>query len=411
MNGVMEGFRLVEVAEHTFVPAASAVLSDWGADVIKIEHAERGDAMRGLASTGAIDLSSGVHVLLEHSNRGKRSIGLDLTQQRGREVLYRIVAQSDVFITNKTPSMRKQLGIDVEDIRRHNPSIIYARGSANGPRGEEADTGGYDMTSFWCRAGGAAGVAPDNAEAVLWQPAPAFGDSIGAMTIAGGIAAALLRRERTGLTSVVDVSLLSTGVWAMGAAIALSGQSGKPWSQPPTGFDHLRNPLVHSYRTADGRWLNFTMLQGFKYWPQACELVRRTDLLDDPRFDTPQTLSENAPVAARIFAEEIAKAELAEWERRLHSGGFTGQWAVVQDSTEVSGDSQVRANDYMVSAQSSTGVDFELAATPVQFNESSCPTRRAPDFNEHCEEILREALGLELDDEAIIQLKIDGAVA
>jgi crotonobetainyl-CoA:carnitine CoA-transferase CaiB-like acyl-CoA transferase len=252
-------------------------------------------------------------------------------------------------------------------------------------------------------------VAPADGGDVLWQPAPAFGDSIGAMTIAGGIAAALLRRERTGEPCVLDVSLLGTGVWSMGAAIALSRQTGQPWSQPPPGFGHLRNPLAASYRTADGRWLNFTMLQGFKYWPQASELIGRADLIDDPRFNTPQLLAENAPAAAQIVAEEIGKVDLAEWVHRLRNRSFTGQWAVVQNSVEVSDDSQVRANDYMVSAKSSTGVEFELAATPVQFDEASCSTRRAPDFNEHCDEILRENLGL--DDEAIIKLKVDGAVA
>lgn len=409
MSRVMDGLRIVEVAEHTFVPAATAVLSDWGADVIKIEHVERGDAMRGLASTGVIDLSTGVHALLEHSNRGKRSIGLDLTTQGGRDVLYRIVAGADVFITNKTPSLRARLGIDVDDIRRHNPSIVIARGSANGPRGDEADAGGYDMTAFWCRAGGAAGVAPADGSVIPGQPAPAFGDSIGAMTIAGGIAAALLRRERTGETAVVDVSLLSTGVWAMGAAIALSQQTGQPWVQPPAGFEHLRNPLATSYRTADGRWLNFTMLQGFKYWSQMCTLIEREDLIGDPRFDSPQHLAENSPTAAYLIAEEIGKLELHKWVQRLRDIKFTGQWAVVQDSVEVSGDSQVRANDYLVGATSSTGIDFELAATPVQFDEASCATRRAPDFNEHGDQILRDELGM--DDEAIIALKIDGAVA
>ncbi|MGV0791462.1 CaiB/BaiF CoA transferase family protein [Mycolicibacterium sp. XJ1819] len=405
----MDGVRVLEVAEHTFVPAASAVLSDWGADVIKVEHAERGDAMRGLASTGVIDLSGGVHVLLEHSNRGKRSIGLDLTNAGGRDVLYRLVAQADVFITNKPPSMRAHLGIDVDDIQRRNSSIIYARGSATGPRGDESEAGGYDMTAFWCRAGGAAGVMPSEDAGVLNQPAPAFGDSIGAMTIAGGIAAALLRRERTGEPCVLDVSLLGAGVWAMGAGIALSRQTGQKWEQPPLGFDHLRNPLATSYRTADGRWLNFTMLQGLKYWPEVATLINRAELAADPRFESAALLAENAPVAARIVADEIGRHDLAEWVRRLRTTGFTGQWAIVQDSVEVADDPQVRANDYMITAQSSSGVEFELAATPVQFDERSCATRRAPDFNEHGDQILRDELGL--DDEAIIKLKIDGGVA
>ena len=114
MTSVMQGVRVLEVAEHTFVPAASALLSDWGADVIKIEHVERGDAMRGLASTGTAAVPTHAHVLLEHSNRGKRSLGLDLTSEEGLEILYKLVAMSDVFLTNKLPSVRKKLKIDLE---------------------------------------------------------------------------------------------------------------------------------------------------------------------------------------------------------------------------------------------------------------------------------------------------------
>ena len=117
----MQGVRILEVAEHTFVPAASALLSDWGAEVIKIEHVERGDAMRGLASTGMAVVPNDVHVLLEHSNRGKQSLALDLTSPDGLDILYKLAATSDVFLTNKLPSVRQKLHIDVEDIRAHNP--------------------------------------------------------------------------------------------------------------------------------------------------------------------------------------------------------------------------------------------------------------------------------------------------
>src|SRR5260370_20564118 len=136
----MEGIRILEVAEHTFVTAASAILADWGAEVIKIEPAERGDAMRGLASTGTVNLGGGkVHALLEHSNRGKRSLGLDLTTPEGLDILYRLAATADVFLTNKLPSVRTKLKIDVEDIRAHNPRIIYVRGTRQGERGPDAD--------------------------------------------------------------------------------------------------------------------------------------------------------------------------------------------------------------------------------------------------------------------------------
>src|SRR5581483_7850466 len=158
MTAVMQGVRVLEVAEHTFVPAASALLADWGADVIKIEHVERGDAMRALGSTGVATVPTDVHPLLEHSNRGKRSLGLDLTSDDGRQILYQLAKSSDVFLTNKLPGVRAKLGVALQDIRAHNPRIIYVRGTGQGERGPEADRGSYDSLAFWARAGIAVGA-------------------------------------------------------------------------------------------------------------------------------------------------------------------------------------------------------------------------------------------------------------
>ena len=167
MTQVMEGIRILEVAEHTFVPAASAVLADWGADVVKVEHAERGDAMRGLGQTGVMDLSKGVHVLLEHSNRGKRSIGIDMSKPEGLDALYAIARSCDVFLTNKRGSSLRKLKIDEESIRKQNPDIIYVAGTAYGPKGPLGDKGGYDMTGFWCRAGNANAITPPGFPAMV----------------------------------------------------------------------------------------------------------------------------------------------------------------------------------------------------------------------------------------------------
>ena len=158
MTAVLRGVRILEVAEHTFVPAASALLSDWGAEVIKIEHVERGDAMRGLASTGLALVPSDVHALLEHSNRGKRSLGLDLSSPDGLDILYQLAATADVFLTNKLPSVRQKLKIGVDEIREANPDIIYVRGTGQGERGPEADKGSYDSLAFWARSGVAVGA-------------------------------------------------------------------------------------------------------------------------------------------------------------------------------------------------------------------------------------------------------------
>lgn len=404
MTDVMKGVRILEVAEHTFVPSASAVLADWGAEVIKIEHAVRGDAMRGLARTGVIDLSKGVHVLNEHSNRGKRSLGLDLNNPAGREVLYALARTCDVFLTNKLPGVLSRLAIDVADLRKHNPKIIYVRGTSFGVRGEECDRGGYDMTGFWCRGGSAAAVTPPDLPGVLPQPAPAYGDSLGGMTIAGGIAAALFKRERTGEPSVVDVSLLAMGAWAMSAAIALSIQMQRPWVMPPGGGG-LFNPLVNTYATSDGRYISLVMLQAGKYWVDFCEHIDRPELAKDPRFDTAEKLATNAAQAVPILREVFATRTLAEWSARFKT--LAGQWAPVQHTLEVAADPQVRANGYMATATTREGTAFELVSTPVQFDEQPTPTSRAPEFNEHGDEILQE-LGYDMD--RILELKAAGAV-
>jgi crotonobetainyl-CoA:carnitine CoA-transferase CaiB-like acyl-CoA transferase len=408
LTAVMEGIRVLEVAEHTFVPAASAILSDWGADVVKIEHVTRGDAMRGLASTGVMNLGDGgVHVLLEHSNRGKRSLGLDLSTSEGLEILYELAAVSDVFLTNKLPHVRTSLSIDVDDIRARNPKIIYVRGSGYGSNGPDADKGGYDVLGYWCRSGLAVGATPLEVDSLSAQPSPAYGDSIGAMTIAGGISAALLHRERTGEATVVDVSLLSTGMWAMGAGIALSLQLGTPCRQPPAKRDTIRNPLTNAYRTSDDRWLFISCLQGFQYWPDACRVIRRLELVEDPRFSSHEALATNAFAASEILQQEFGSCTLEEWKTRLSD--FKGQWSPVQDSVEVASDPQVEANRYLVQAHTKSGQEFSLVSTPVQFDgEPSMPTR-APEFNEHADEILTGLLNF--DAEKVIDMKIKGVVA
>ena len=407
MTQVMRGIRILEVAEHTFVPAASAVLSDWGAEVIKIEPLGRGDAMRGLARTGVIEMGDGnVHALLEHSNRGKQSLALDLGTDEGREVLYRLAALSDVFLTNKLPRVRKDLKIDVDDIRAHNPDIVYVRGSGYGPAGPDADAGGYDILAFWCRSGLAEAVRPPDLDAFIGQPGPAVGDSIGAMTLAGGISAALLHRARTGEATVVDVSLLGTGMWSLGAGIALALQAGRTWGMDPIDRKQIFNPLVRPYRTKDHRWIYLSCLQAFHYWPAACTAIGREDLVTDPRFTSHEDLTANAMAAATILEEEFATRTRAEWQERLR--GFRGQWSIVQDALEVVDDPQAKANGYIVQTETADGTRFSLVATPVQFDGESAPTARAPEYNEHGNEVLTGLLGL--DWETVVELKLKNAV-
>jgi crotonobetainyl-CoA:carnitine CoA-transferase CaiB-like acyl-CoA transferase len=405
MTAVMEGVRILEVAEHTFVPAASALLADWGAEVIKIEHVERGDAMRGLAASGTVDIPSDVHALLEHSNRGKKSLALDLTTDDGLDILYRLAATSDVFLTNKLPSVRRKLRVEVDDIRAHNPRIIYVRGTGQGARGPDADKGSYDSLAFWCRSGIALGVKRPDYDHVPVPAGPGFGDSIGAMTIAGGIMGALYHRERTGEAPIVDVSLFGTGLWAMGQAMALSLLTDTPWGAPPA--DRVRaNPLSANYLTKDERWLSFTCLQAGKYWPHICVVIEQPDLATDPRFADHESLMENSAAAGDILRQAFAERTLDEWRERL--ADFIGQWTVVQHTLEAAADPQSAANGYIQECTTSSGVPFQLVAAPVQYDERPAVPQRAPEFNEHGDTILAD-LGVDWD--TIVDLKVRGVVA
>ncbi|WP_406444449.1 CoA transferase [Streptomyces sp. NBC_00631] len=408
MQRPMEGVRVLEVAQFTFVPAAGAVLADWGADVIKIEHAERGDAQRGLVRVlgyEAASRGSSFFPIMEGPNRGKRSVGLALEKPSARPVLEELIRTSDVFLTNFLPEARAKLRIDVEDVRAVNPGIIYVRGSGFGTRGEEAGKGGYDSTAFWARGGSAAGVTPPGADRMTRMPAGAYGDSMGGMTIAGGIAAALYSRATTGEPSVVDVSLIGVGAWATQFTVNLALMTGGPLpARTPPRHGSATNPLIGAYRTSDGRWIELSMLQPGRYWAEFCKLAGREELSGDERFDSTEKLMANAAEAADLVARLIASRPHAEWVEILSRG--EGQWAAVQDAWEVGQDPALRANGLIAPVVDADGVDRELVASPVQFDETPVGLTRAPQFAEHTDEVLRS---LGLGDDELIALKIDGA--
>ncbi|MET8978799.1 CoA transferase [Streptomyces sp. NPDC004539] len=408
MHRPMEGVRVLEVAQFTFVPAAGAVLADWGADVIKIEHAERGDAQRGLVRVlgyEAASQGSSFFPIMEGPNRGKRSVGLALERPAARPVLEKLIRESDVFLTNFLPEARAKLRIDLDDVRAINPDIVYVRGSGFGPRGDEADKGGYDSTAFWARGGSASGVTPPGADRMTRMPAGAYGDSMGGMTLAGGIAAALYSRAVTGEPSVVDVSLVGVGAWATQFTVNLALMTGGPLpANPPPRHGSATNPLIGAYRTADGRWIELSMLQPGRYWAEFCTLAGREDLGTDARFDSTDKLMANAAEAAGLVAELIAARPFAEWTEILARG--EGQWAAVQNAWEVGQDPALRANGMIAPVVDADGVPRELVASPVQFDETPADITRAPQFAEHTDDVLRE---LGLTDEELIALKLDGA--
>ena len=220
MSAVLDGIKVLEVAIYAFAPSATAILGDWGADVLKVEHPSVGDPGRNTAAWGVPAEVNGVSHLWEFANRGKRAIAIDISTPEGHDILMTLVDESDVFVTNFLPPARRKLGIEPEDILARNPRIIYARGSAQGPKGELSERGGFDAISYWGRTGAAVGVTPPEHDFPLTMPGPGFGDIQAGMALAGGIGTALYKREKTGEGVVVDVSLMSAGVWAMGMTIS-----------------------------------------------------------------------------------------------------------------------------------------------------------------------------------------------
>ena len=396
---------MVEVASWTYVPAAGAVLAEWGADVIKIESPESGDPQRGLVNSGLVPSGpGGINHMIELPNRGKRSVALNLKSPEGRDLLLKLVATADVFVTNYLPPLRKSLGIEVEDIRAANPRIIYVRGSGQGQRGPEADKGGFDGASFWYRA--VSDIVSDPEDWPVGPPGPAFGDMLGGLTIAGGISAALFHRERTGEALVVDNSLLATAMWATSGSSLAAGLFGI--SKLPRGDrSKMFNPLVNTYRTSDGRFLSLMMLQADRYWPELVKVIGHAELADDPRFAEGAARFENREACIATLDAIFASRTLAEWSEALAAMGGGGVWAPVQTQGELLEDPQVLANGVVRELHHKGGTTFRMVASPIQFNEMAPELTPAPDHGEHTDEVLLE-LGLDMDE--VIDLKIKGAI-
>jgi crotonobetainyl-CoA:carnitine CoA-transferase CaiB-like acyl-CoA transferase len=403
MVAIMDGIRVLEVASWTYVPVAGAVLAEWGADVIKVENPEGGDPQRGLVTAGLVP-AGGVAHMFELPNRGKRSVAINLASPEGRAVLLQLAARCDVFLTNYLPAARKKLGIDVEDIRAVNPDIIYVRGSANGQRGPESGRGGYDQCTFWGRTGAADGSMTEELGTPTGQPGAAYGDVLGGLTIAGGISAALLHRERTGEALVVDNSLIAMGVWAMGANLAGAAAYGldRIPRMPPA---KAPNPLVNTYRTADDRHLSLVMLDSDRFWPELVTVLGAPELADDERFGSHGARAANNEQCVATLADLFAKHTLAEWRELMAE--TRGVWAAVQRPGEVLVDPQVVANDYIADLEDHDGVPFKLVTSPLQFDEQPGTARRAPMHGEHTDDVITD-LGYSMDE--LLDLKIKGAI-
>ncbi|MGA9491776.1 MAG: CoA transferase [Mycobacterium sp.] len=408
MRKPLDGVRVLEVAQFTFVPSAGAVLADWGAEVVKIEHPVTGDAQRGLVKVlgaAASKPGSSFAPIMEAPNRGKRSVGLALDNAEARPVFDELIRRSDVFLTNYLPSARAKLSIDVADVRNVNADIIYVAGSGFGMNGPDRDAGAYDATAFWARGGSADGLNPPDADRSAFMPAGAYGDNIGGMTIAGGVAAALYGRHVTGEPSVLDVSLLAVGAWTTQFSVNMAMLMGGPLPKVERRTQAPGNPLTGAYRTADGRFVQLSMLQPIRYWPEFCRLMGLDQYAEDPRFGSLESMAANADLAYGLLHDAIAALSFDECKQILSKG--TGQWAPVQDAWEMANDQDLIANGRIANILDTDGNSQRLVASPVKFDDDPAALGRAPQFAEHTDDVLRD---LGLDDERLIELKIAGAI-
>jgi crotonobetainyl-CoA:carnitine CoA-transferase CaiB-like acyl-CoA transferase len=382
-SGIFEGLKVLDCASFIAAPAAATVLSDFGAEVIKIEPPGAGDPYRHLPKMQGQPISPHNYAWMLEA-RNKKSLALDLSKPDGRTILHRLVGDADVFITNFPPKVRRRLGITHEDLAPLNDRLIYASFTGYGEAGEEADKPGFDSNAWWGRSGLMDMVRPDTL-ATPARSTPGMGDHPSAMSLFGGIVMALYQRERTGKGSHVGTSLMANGVWSNGfyAQAKLCGAT-FPERRPR---EQARNAITNHYRCRDGRWLILSLLSEDRHWPLLVKCLEREDLLGDPRFMTKASRHENARDLIAIFDAVFASKDLSEWRRILDGNGLI--FGVVAVLDDIPGDAQMLKNGVLVPFEGETMLTVD---SPIWIEDTAkAPPRLPPELGQHSDEILRGA--------------------
>jgi crotonobetainyl-CoA:carnitine CoA-transferase CaiB-like acyl-CoA transferase len=378
------GVRVIELAQYVMVPAAGAMLADLGAEVIKIEQPGTGDPYRSLVVDRRA--TKGPNFSLEQNNRGKKSVALDLKSEDGRQLLLRLLAGADVFLTSLRPKALARLGLTPEALARHNPRLIYARANGLGFKGDEADKPGFDASSFWSR-GGFAHMLSSLVGAFVRQPR-ALGDHASAMNLAFGVAGALFRRERTGEAPLVETSLLATAAWMLSNDVVAAQDPHYPPDVLQKAVEH--NPLVGTYRTRDDRWIQLVFLDADRYWPGFCTVIGRPDLATDPRFATAKLRGENGRTLLALIADTIAQRSWDEWRPAFQA--FDAPWELVRTLADVHADPQVHANGYLFDLTTADGYPVRLVASPLTVDGvAGHAGQAAPECGQHTDALLGQA--------------------
>jgi crotonobetainyl-CoA:carnitine CoA-transferase CaiB-like acyl-CoA transferase len=393
------GLKVIDCASFIAAPAAATVLSDFGADVVKIEPPGEGDNYRQLFVAPGYPVSDFNYPwMLE--NRNKRSLALDLKSPDGLAVLHRLVDQADVFITNLPLPVRRRLGIGYEHLGPRNPRLIYASFTAYGESGAEAEKTGYDSTAYWARSGLMDNVKP-SADAPPARSVAGMGDHPSAMALYGAIVTGLYRRDRIGKGGLVTSSLIANGLWANGvlAQAALCGARMIP--RPPR--EQLPNACTNMYRSRDNRWLTLSVLNEARQWPSLLEALERQDLGLEPRFSTMEQRRAHARELIAEFDEIFATRDLADWRRRLDAAGIT--FGVTGTLDDIRDDEQMREAGALVPYDD--GACLTVSSPFAIEGVAKSAVRAAPELGQHSAEILGE---LGYDAAEIARLRASGAV-
>ncbi len=368
------------------LPGGGAILSDWGADVIKVEEPQGGgDPARNFNMTTKPDGSVPIGPVWEQDNRNKKSVTIDVNKPEGQEALRRLIKTADVFVTSTRPSTLKKLRISYDDLRAINPRLVFLHLSGFGPKGPDSERPGYDALCFWARSGIAVALAGAGVPPVGQRAA--MGDHTTSIAIAGGIAAALYSREKTGKGQHVQASLFHAGLWITSVDQVACGYSQKDTTAMPRGM--VGNPLVGSYQCKDG-WLQMVNLQSDRFWEPFCLAVGRPDLAKDPRYATAEKRAPHAQALMQEFQREFAKKTVDEWIPILDKYGV--RWGKVQTVLTATKDQQAWANGYYQTIEHPEAGKLNLVTSPIQFSGTPTEIRSAaPLLGQHTEEVLLEA--------------------
>ncbi|MEE9203327.1 MAG: CoA transferase [Dehalococcoidia bacterium] len=409
MAGPLEGIRVIEWAGFHNGPAAGYMLGDLGAEVIKIEEPVRGDPMRGMTQMygDAMTLPGGRLANFELANRNKRGITVDLTQEKGRQIVYRLVEKADVFFTNYYRNeVLQRVGMDYETMVKYNPRLIYAINSAYGLEGPLGNERGFD-TIAQARTGLMWAMGDrDTEEPVQVVGAPC--DQMGATMLTYAIMAALLARERQGIAQKVEVSLLGSALHLQGIGVNVASLRGRAYARHSQ--KRARNPMGNHYQCGDGKWLILAEPQSDRFWSQFCHIMGMEELENDPRFSSAlggrrEHYAELIEILSRLFLTRTRD----EWLALFAEKGAEFAYSPIYDYSEALADPQVLENEYLTDFDHPTLGKVKFLNTPIKFSQTPAgPVREAPELGQHTEEVLTEFLGYSWEE--VAQLKEDGAI-